>query len=473
MLPYDSRNFAVDRAAAAAAARGRYAFADARRARARRRPSTSTRALALWAALIVVAIVWGHVLVATHHDLDLGGAAVLEPVSRFHPSRRVSFPRSSSRFAVVRFGARPRASTARGDRCWRRPRSRARCGRSRSRSSTASTASTRSTDPVRSAAQRLPADRRASIGSLPTFLAHFVDTIARVSAEHEGPSAGHGRDRVAARQGRARRRGMERRARRRGRRRGRRRRARRACARSPAKTRRAPAAPFMVLVPGGDLVADGGRVLRRRLGVGDHAARARARPPGRRARPCSRSPAASASGSPRSCRTDWCCSRSSRSSCASRGGGRGSSAGRGVGALPVFVVFAGARLLVVLGLRGDAPRVLDRRRDPPAVLVLPRSPISRCSPSRPVRRSRSGSSRLRDRQRVAARRRRSLAVVALADLSGMSKAEVERIWLPFVPWAVLATAALSAPTVGPDCGPGSRCRPRARSLVAVTIWSQW
>ncbi|MGZ8752163.1 MAG: hypothetical protein ACXW1S_04205 [Acidimicrobiia bacterium] len=34
-----------------------------------------------------------------------------------------------------------------------------------------------------------------------------------------------------------------------------------------------------------------------------------------------------------------------------------------------------------------------------------------------------------------------LLVVALADLSGMSKAEVERIWVPFVPWVVLATAA--------------------------------
>ncbi len=37
-----------------------------------------------------------------------------------------------------------------------------------------------------------------------------------------------------------------------------------------------------------------------------------------------------------------------------------------------------------------------------------------------------------------------LAAVALADLSGMSKAEVERIWLPFWPWIVLATAALPA-----------------------------
>jgi len=38
----------------------------------------------------------------------------------------------------------------------------------------------------------------------------------------------------------------------------------------------------------------------------------------------------------------------------------------------------------------------------------------------------------------------ALAAVALADLSGMSKAEVERIWLPFLPWVLLATAALPA-----------------------------
>ena len=38
----------------------------------------------------------------------------------------------------------------------------------------------------------------------------------------------------------------------------------------------------------------------------------------------------------------------------------------------------------------------------------------------------------------------ALVAVALADLSGMSKAEVERIWLPFVPW-VLASSALLPP----------------------------
>nr|WP_255509865.1 hypothetical protein [Micromonospora sp. AP08] len=36
--------------------------------------------------------------------------------------------------------------------------------------------------------------------------------------------------------------------------------------------------------------------------------------------------------------------------------------------------------------------------------------------------------------------------VAAADLSGMSKAEVERIWLPFVVWLLVAVARLPAPT---------------------------
>lgn len=37
-----------------------------------------------------------------------------------------------------------------------------------------------------------------------------------------------------------------------------------------------------------------------------------------------------------------------------------------------------------------------------------------------------------------------LLAVALADLSGLSKAEVERIWLPFLPWVILATSPLSS-----------------------------
>lgn len=42
----------------------------------------------------------------------------------------------------------------------------------------------------------------------------------------------------------------------------------------------------------------------------------------------------------------------------------------------------------------------------------------------------------------------ALAAVALADLSGMSKGEVERIWLPFMPWILLAGAVLAGTTLG-------------------------
>jgi hypothetical protein len=40
----------------------------------------------------------------------------------------------------------------------------------------------------------------------------------------------------------------------------------------------------------------------------------------------------------------------------------------------------------------------------------------------------------------------ALVAVAFADLSGMSKAEVERIWLPFAPWVALAAGALPEAT---------------------------
>jgi hypothetical protein len=38
-----------------------------------------------------------------------------------------------------------------------------------------------------------------------------------------------------------------------------------------------------------------------------------------------------------------------------------------------------------------------------------------------------------------------LAAVAVADLSGMSSAETERIWQPFMPLALLAGCALTRP----------------------------
>ena len=43
----------------------------------------------------------------------------------------------------------------------------------------------------------------------------------------------------------------------------------------------------------------------------------------------------------------------------------------------------------------------------------------------------------------------AVAAVVLADLTGMSKAEVERIWLVFVPWVVLAVAALPREAMRP------------------------
>jgi methylthioxylose transferase len=36
----------------------------------------------------------------------------------------------------------------------------------------------------------------------------------------------------------------------------------------------------------------------------------------------------------------------------------------------------------------------------------------------------------------------AVLIILLADLSFMSKAEVERIWLPFVPWLLLSVALL-------------------------------
>src|SRR5207249_75209 len=37
----------------------------------------------------------------------------------------------------------------------------------------------------------------------------------------------------------------------------------------------------------------------------------------------------------------------------------------------------------------------------------------------------------------------AMAAVLLADLSGLSKGEAERIWIPFVPWVLIAAGALA------------------------------
>jgi methylthioxylose transferase len=38
----------------------------------------------------------------------------------------------------------------------------------------------------------------------------------------------------------------------------------------------------------------------------------------------------------------------------------------------------------------------------------------------------------------------AVAAVALANLSGLSKGEVERIWLPFLPWLVVGAAGIAS-----------------------------
>jgi hypothetical protein len=58
-----------------------------------------------------------------------------------------------------------------------------------------------------------------------------------------------------------------------------------------------------------------------------------------------------------------------------------------------------------------------------------------------------GLARLRDR-RLGLLPGAALLGVAVADLSGLSKGETERIWLPFVPWLLLACAALAGGRAG-------------------------
>jgi hypothetical protein len=56
----------------------------------------------------------------------------------------------------------------------------------------------------------------------------------------------------------------------------------------------------------------------------------------------------------------------------------------------------------------------------------------------------------------------ALAAVAFADATGLSKAETERIWLPFAPWVLLAGASLWTP--------GSSGLGEAAPPVSATRW---
>jgi hypothetical protein len=67
----------------------------------------------------------------------------------------------------------------------------------------------------------------------------------------------------------------------------------------------------------------------------------------------------------------------------------------------------------------------------------------------------------------------STAVVLLADVSGMSKGEVERIWLPFVPWVALAGAALGTRAKLERLRPYLGLQLATTMVIAVVMWSQW
>lgn len=70
---------------------------------------------------------------------------------------------------------------------------------------------------------------------------------------------------------------------------------------------------------------------------------------------------------------------------------------------------------------------------------------------------------------VAALTAAAVAMVLLADLSQMSRAEVERIWLPFVPWLLVASALLPARWRRVGLG----VQVVFALLVQHLIWSQW
>lgn len=111
-----------------------------------------------------------------------------------------------------------------------------------------------------------------------------------------------------------------------------------------------------------------------------------------------------------------------------------------LGALPVFAAFLAAGFWWIDGLNATLAEYADsvaRLRPYPYFIVANIAAFAvMLGPAGVI-----GVTRLRDRSTwilVGG----ALVAVALADLSGMSKAEVERIWLPFAPWVLIASAWL-------------------------------
>ena len=105
------------------------------------------------------------------------------------------------------------------------------------------------------------------------------------------------------------------------------------------------------------------------------------------------------------------------------------------------------RLRVVGGLPGPPRPLLGRARRAAAGGVLDVGQPGGAAAVAPVRCSAPALGRLVELRGRADRVVAWLvagagAAVLTADLSRMSKAEVERIWLPFVPWLLLSTALL-------------------------------
>ncbi|HZD16851.1 MAG TPA: hypothetical protein VE669_01790 [Actinomycetota bacterium] len=112
-----------------------------------------------------------------------------------------------------------------------------------------------------------------------------------------------------------------------------------------------------------------------------------------------------------------------------------------VGALPLFVAFLAAGFWWVDGLnvtRAEYAESVARLRPYSYFVVANLVAFSVVLGPAGV----AALPRLRGRAAPSVLIGGALVAVLVADLSGMSKAEVERIWLPFVPWLLLATAWL-------------------------------
>jgi len=112
----------------------------------------------------------------------------------------------------------------------------------------------------------------------------------------------------------------------------------------------------------------------------------------------------------------------------------------GAGVALVFGAFAAARFNWFDGLQATREQYLagvSRRRPYGELLVMSLAAFALAAGPAAA----AGLARLRERG-VWLLAGGALVAVAAADLSGMSKGETERIWLPFVPWLLVATAAL-------------------------------